>query len=145
MKKIILIGILLTFGWISKSNILNIPSNNKGTSKLISDEYISTVNVEDTISDEEIELIMNSYSDYEDKLYRPKKTHNNVLKSEKSIVQKRKFMHTKKNKFKCDNRKYCSQMHSYEEAKYFLRHCPNVKIDGDRDGIPCERQFHKYY
>jgi hypothetical protein len=51
----------------------------------------------------------------------------------------------KENKFQCDNRKHCSQMHSYEEAKYFLKHCPKVKMDGDRDGIPCERQFRKYY
>jgi hypothetical protein len=46
--------------------------------------------------------------------------------------------------FKCDKRKYCSQMRSYEEAKFFLRNCPKVKMDGDRDGIPCERQFRRY-
>ena len=44
-------------------------------------------------------------------------------------------------KFKCDRRKYCSQMHSYEEAKYFLDYCGPVYMDGDGDGIPCERQF----
>ena len=49
----------------------------------------------------------------------------------------------KKKTFKCDNRKHCSQMRSYEEAKYFLRHCRGVKMDGDNDGIPCERQFRK--
>ena len=43
--------------------------------------------------------------------------------------------------FKCDGRQHCSQMKSYEEAKYFIRHCPNTKMDGDNDGIPCERQF----
>jgi len=52
---------------------------------------------------------------------------------------------TKQNrKYKCDGRKYCSQMRSYEEAKFFLRHCPGVKMDGDDDGIPCERQFRRY-
>jgi len=49
-----------------------------------------------------------------------------------------------KNTFKCDGRTHCSQMHSYEEAKYFLHHCPNTKMDGDHDGIPCERQFGRY-
>ena len=49
-----------------------------------------------------------------------------------------------KRKYKCDSRKYCSQMRSYEEAKFFLHHCPGVKMDGDRDGIPCERQFKRY-
>lgn len=45
--------------------------------------------------------------------------------------------------FECDGRQHCSQMSSYQEAKYFLQHCPNTKMDGDNDGIPCERQFDK--
>jgi len=44
-------------------------------------------------------------------------------------------------KYQCDGRQYCSQMSSYEEAKYFNDHCPGTKMDGDADGIPCERQF----
>ena len=48
-------------------------------------------------------------------------------------------------KFHCDGRQHCSQMRSYEEAKFFLNHCPNTKMDGDRDGVPCERQFNQYY
>ncbi|MBV7434949.1 excalibur calcium-binding domain-containing protein [Cardiobacteriaceae bacterium TAE3-ERU3] len=32
-------------------------------------------------------------------------------------------------------------MRSCDEAKYFIRHCPNTKMDGDGDGIPCERQL----
>jgi Excalibur calcium-binding domain len=43
--------------------------------------------------------------------------------------------------FKCDGRVYCSQMTSCEEATYFLRNCPNVKMDGNNDGVPCERQW----
>lgn len=43
--------------------------------------------------------------------------------------------------YKCDGRQHCSQMDSYEEAKYFIEYCPNTKMDGDNDGIPCERQF----
>jgi hypothetical protein len=43
--------------------------------------------------------------------------------------------------FKCDGRTYCSQMTSCAEAKYFLSHCPGVKMDGDGDGIPCEQQW----
>ena len=46
--------------------------------------------------------------------------------------------------FKCDGRQHCSQMNSYEEAKYFIQHCPNTKMDGDNDGIPCEKQFNKW-
>ena len=40
--------------------------------------------------------------------------------------------------FKCDGRQHCSQMTSCSEAKYFLKNCPGVKMDGDNDGIPCE-------
>lgn len=45
--------------------------------------------------------------------------------------------------YKCDGRQHCSQMNSFDEAKYFIRYCPNTKMDGDNDGIPCERQFNK--
>ncbi|MGB7816000.1 MAG: excalibur calcium-binding domain-containing protein [Methylotenera sp.] len=40
--------------------------------------------------------------------------------------------------FSCDGREYCSQMQSRAEAEYFLRNCPNTKMDGDHDGLPCE-------
>lgn len=43
--------------------------------------------------------------------------------------------------FICDGRKHCSQMRSCPEAKYFLANCPDVKMDGDNDGIPCEEQL----
>lgn len=43
--------------------------------------------------------------------------------------------------FKCEGKTRCSQMTSCEEAKFYLRNCPDVKIDGDGDGIPCEREF----
>lgn len=40
--------------------------------------------------------------------------------------------------FSCDGRQHCSQMSSRAEAVYFINHCPNTKMDGDNDGIPCE-------
>jgi cold shock CspA family protein len=40
--------------------------------------------------------------------------------------------------FSCDGRQHCSQMTSRAEAEYFIKYCPNTKMDGDRDGIPCE-------
>ena len=54
-----------------------------------------------------------------------------------------KDMYTPSNKLKCDGRQYCSQMTSCEEATYFLRNCPNTKMDGDANNIPCERQWCK--
>lgn len=47
-------------------------------------------------------------------------------------------------RFSCDGRQHCSQMSSYEEAKYFIQNCPNTKMDGDNDGIPCERLFNHF-
>jgi hypothetical protein len=43
--------------------------------------------------------------------------------------------------FSCDGRKHCSQMKSCAEAHFFLANCPGVKMDGDKDGIPCEEQW----
>ena len=43
--------------------------------------------------------------------------------------------------YQCDGRQYCSQMRSCDEAKYFLKNCPNTKMDGNHDGIPCEEQW----
>lgn len=40
--------------------------------------------------------------------------------------------------FRCDGRQYCSQMQSRAEAEFFIQNCPNTKMDGDRDGVPCE-------
>jgi hypothetical protein len=40
--------------------------------------------------------------------------------------------------FQCDGRVYCSDMHSRAEAEFFIKHCPNTKMDGDHDGVPCE-------
>jgi len=45
--------------------------------------------------------------------------------------------------FKCDGRTYCSQMSSCAEATFFLKNCPGVKMDGNNDGIPCEKQWCK--
>lgn len=44
-------------------------------------------------------------------------------------------------KYRCDGRIYCSQMSSCEEATFFLQNCPGVKMDGNHDGVPCEKQW----
>jgi cold shock CspA family protein len=42
---------------------------------------------------------------------------------------------------RCDGRTHCSQMTSCAEAKFFLKHCPDVQMDGNNDGVPCEKQW----
>lgn len=43
--------------------------------------------------------------------------------------------------FRCDGRTHCSEMTSCSEAKFFLKNCPGVKMDGNHDGTPCEQQW----
>ncbi|EEX92071.1 hypothetical protein VIOR3934_02727 [Vibrio orientalis CIP 102891 = ATCC 33934] len=43
--------------------------------------------------------------------------------------------------FVCEGKTRCSHMTSCNEAKFYLANCPNVQIDGDRDGVPCEMQW----
>ncbi|NRA56190.1 MAG: cold shock domain-containing protein [Gammaproteobacteria bacterium] len=43
-----------------------------------------------------------------------------------------------KSAFACDGRQHCSEMASLSEAKFFINHCPDTKMDGDNDGMPCE-------
>jgi hypothetical protein len=43
--------------------------------------------------------------------------------------------------FTCDGRTHCSQMTSCAEATYFIQHCPDTKMDGNNDGVPCEKQW----
>jgi hypothetical protein len=60
------------------------------------------------------------------------------IQSTPEIVEQAKLGTKKATNFHCDGRRFCSQMTSREEAEYFLRYCPDTKMDGDRDGIPCE-------
>jgi len=43
--------------------------------------------------------------------------------------------------FRCDGRTHCSQMTSCAEATWFINHCPGTQMDGNHDGVPCERQW----
>ena len=40
--------------------------------------------------------------------------------------------------FSCDGRQFCSQMNSRAEVNFFHKNCPNTKMDGDQNGLPCE-------
>jgi hypothetical protein len=43
--------------------------------------------------------------------------------------------------YSCKGKTQCGEMVSCKEATYYLRNCPNVQIDGDGDGVPCEEQW----
>jgi hypothetical protein len=40
--------------------------------------------------------------------------------------------------WQCGAKRYCGQMTSCEEARYYLTQCGVRSLDGDGDGIPCE-------
>ena len=42
---------------------------------------------------------------------------------------------------RCDGRTYCAQMTSCDEATWFVKNCPGAKMDGNKDGVPCEKQW----
>jgi micrococcal nuclease len=39
----------------------------------------------------------------------------------------------------CGNKKHCSEMSSCEEAKHYFAQCGVKTLDGDGDGVPCEK------
>ena len=41
--------------------------------------------------------------------------------------------------FSCGSKRYCGEMRSCEEAQFYLTQCGLGRLDGDSDGIPCER------
>jgi hypothetical protein len=48
---------------------------------------------------------------------------------------------TSNSAFRCDGRTRCTQMHSCEEATWFINHCPGTEMNGNHDGVPCEQQW----
>ncbi|MCI5114838.1 MAG: cold-shock protein [Candidatus Electrothrix sp. AW2] len=44
-------------------------------------------------------------------------------------------------KYKCAGKRHCSEMISCSEAFFYQENCPGTKMDGDGDGIPCEKQW----
>ena len=57
------------------------------------------------------------------------------------VTEVKEASHPRASPFSCDGRTTCSQMRSCAEAQYFLAHCPNVRMDGNHDGEPCEQQW----
>ena len=44
--------------------------------------------------------------------------------------------------FQCEvGKTHCSHMSSCAEATFYIQNCPNTQMDGNGDGIPCERQW----
>lgn len=67
---------------------------------------------------------------------------NHQSMASKNFVQTKPKPIVRNHSYVCERDKsYCSQMRSCAEAKFYLKNCPNTKMDGDFDGIPCEKQW----
>ena len=143
MKKLIFLFALVFIVW--KFNIIDIALNkyfeykyNQDTSEMETYDDKSPNPIILTSENEDIvmpEIKIKQYSSNKEKL-------NSVVIPR--VKPKQKIQSKPTRKYRCDGRQHCSQMKSYEEAKFFIRNCPNTKMDGDHDGIPCERQFRRY-
>ena len=71
-------------------------------------------------------------------------TNNVQTKAQIMATPVSKIAYKNNSQFSCQGKVYCSQMTSCGEAKYYLTHCEGTEIDGDGDGIPCERQWCQY-
>jgi endonuclease YncB( thermonuclease family) len=45
---------------------------------------------------------------------------------------------TSESSFSCGAKRYCREMGSCEEARFYLERCGLSRLDGDGDGMPCE-------
>ena len=77
------------------------------------------------------------YGFIQDFLHRNELTNQPVIQETLKIANTQ-AVNSNPNHFQCDGRTHCSQMRSLEEARWFVRNCPNTQMDGNNDGEPCE-------
>ena len=77
------------------------------------------------------------YGFIQDFLHRNELTNQPVIQETLEIANTQ-AVNSNPNHFQCDGRTHCSQMRSLEEARWFVRNCPNTQMDGNNDGEPCE-------
>ena len=75
------------------------------------------------------------FADKKVRLVQPQSIKQSLEKQIEKITQQQ------ENRFSCQGKKHCSEMTSCAEAKFYLKNCAGVTIDGDNDGVPCERQW----
>lgn len=59
-------------------------------------------------------------------------------KSVQAQVKEVKTKQAAKADFSCGSKRYCKQMNSCEEARFYLNQCGLKRLDRDNDGVPCE-------
>ncbi len=129
----------------SQENYYETPADNSYNAydyKSVEDYTIKKEVEKEINSDEGMLLIPKGISSFYNKdVKKPDMSNISYRHTSKNVNRKKEV---KNNRYTCDGRQHCSQMKSCDEAKYFIRHCPNTKMDGDGDGVPCERQWCGY-
>ena len=141
MKKIILIIAVVAIGWYGNylyrqhgSAFVQLNPSTGLVKCITKDGRVIYGNVQDGTICEKTEVVKQSITVVSDEKYgKAEKGPNSSHSSEKE--------NTHVSRFKCDGRKFCSQMTSCDEAKFFLNNCPNTKMDGNNNGVPCEEQW----
>lgn len=59
-------------------------------------------------------------------------------KNVQAQVKEAKTEQASKANFSCGSKRYCKQMSSCEEARFYLNQCGLKRLDRDNDGVPCE-------
>ncbi len=62
-----------------------------------------------------------------------------AVENKRGLWSKRIRRGSRTTKRRCGTKRFCSQMTSCEEALFYFRQCGVRRLDGDGDGIPCER------
>jgi endonuclease YncB( thermonuclease family) len=65
-----------------------------------------------------------------------RKLHPNALPVQSDIAESSPAMQPAPS---CGNKKHCAEMTSCEEARYYFTQCGIQTLDGDGDGVPCEK------
>ena len=132
MKKILIVVVLLVLALVGY--------------KILNPKHNDTSNVSDTVSTTtNPEQIPANFDDFDDipPSYVDENPNSASNISMSAPVNTPVPVPTASPTFSCDDRKHCSQMTSCAEATYFIQHCPRTEMDGNNDGIPCEKQWCK--
>ncbi len=149
MKIIIFVVIVVFGGWYYLVNFHYRPSSDEFLDNYLAKEANSSKEDDILLSEvpnEYNQQIMHHKSKYA-KETKPNSENERTTENKKSSrtdpVSKIKYSIYEESaeNYRCDGRKKCPQMHSCEEAKFFLKNCRGVKLDIDGNGIPCESQW----
>lgn len=70
--------------------------------------------------------------------WRKNKRPKNKTKKNKTVIFSTSAGKDKNKHFHCGSKRFCSDMVSCAEARFYLHTCGLTRLDGDSDGVPCE-------